>query len=246
LTPICLIVPPSAFLLDQRVFVSLGILKVAAVLEQAGHPVEVLDLSGVENFTDAVRAHARRSRPQVCGITATSPQMPAATRIVEVLREEVPAARLILGGPHVTLVHAAARKKSIRAVNSLLQLARTFDVLVAGDGEDAIFEAIKPDAPALIDADDPKGPWFLTSQKLEETPFPARHLVDVSSYHYSIEGEAALSMIAQLGCPFPLRLLRGSGITHAAPGANQEQCQHRRRGQAPPRPLRREGDHVLR
>jgi anaerobic magnesium-protoporphyrin IX monomethyl ester cyclase len=49
LQPVCLIIPPSAFLLDERVFVSLGILKVAAVLEQAGHDVEVLDCSGIVN-----------------------------------------------------------------------------------------------------------------------------------------------------------------------------------------------------
>ena len=32
---VCLVTPPSPFLLDQRVFPALGILKVAAVLEQA-------------------------------------------------------------------------------------------------------------------------------------------------------------------------------------------------------------------
>ena len=31
---VCLIIPPSIFLLDERVFMTLGILKVAAVLEQ--------------------------------------------------------------------------------------------------------------------------------------------------------------------------------------------------------------------
>src|SRR3989338_8640457 len=43
---------------------------------------------------------------------------------------------------------------------------------------------------------------FLTNKKLTENPFPARHLVDVPSYHYKIDGVDALSMIAQLGCPF--------------------------------------------
>jgi anaerobic magnesium-protoporphyrin IX monomethyl ester cyclase len=43
---------------------------------------------------------------------------------------------------------------------------------------------------------------FLTNARLTELPFPARHLVDVSSYHYEIEGFSAISLIAQLGCPF--------------------------------------------
>jgi anaerobic magnesium-protoporphyrin IX monomethyl ester cyclase len=46
---VCLIIPPSIFLLDERVFMTLGILKIAAVLERAGIEVEMLDLSGVEN-----------------------------------------------------------------------------------------------------------------------------------------------------------------------------------------------------
>ncbi len=42
---VCLITPPSIFLLDERVFMTLGILRVAAALEGAGHEVEMLDLS---------------------------------------------------------------------------------------------------------------------------------------------------------------------------------------------------------
>src|SRR5262249_563757 len=34
------------------------------------------------------------------------------------------------------------------------------------------------------------------------TPWPARHLVDLRSYKYAIEGHSATSLIAQLGCPF--------------------------------------------
>jgi hypothetical protein len=51
---ICLIIPPSAFLLDERVFVSVGTLKIAAVLVQAAHEVRLLDLSGIKNHRDAL------------------------------------------------------------------------------------------------------------------------------------------------------------------------------------------------
>jgi anaerobic magnesium-protoporphyrin IX monomethyl ester cyclase len=44
-----LIAPPSAFLPDERVFVSLGVLKGAASLETRNYHVNLLDLSGVEN-----------------------------------------------------------------------------------------------------------------------------------------------------------------------------------------------------
>ena len=205
--PICLVIPPSAFLLDERVFMALGILRVAAVLEQHGHAVEVLDLSGIQNFADVVRLHAESTEADVFGITATTPQMPAAMEVVNVLRHVRPQARIVLGGPHVTLVNAAfknevKRKQTGRAAAAYRVLETAFDVLVAGDGDDAIFEAIRPAARKLIDADDPKSSLFLTNARYNELPFPARHLVDVASYHYAIEGVRALSLIAQLGCPF--------------------------------------------
>jgi radical SAM superfamily enzyme YgiQ (UPF0313 family) len=203
----CLIIPPSVFLLDERVFMTLGILKVAAVLEQAGIGVELLDLSGVENFDEVVRAHAAISTADVYGITATTPQMPAAGQIAAAIRAMRRGARLMLGGPHVTLVHAAARLEAKRGAagrgtTALRQLEAMFDVLVAGDGERAVFDALQPGPRKVIDGDDPATPLFLRNQDLTELPFPARHLVDVDSYHYSVEGRRALSVIAQLGCPF--------------------------------------------
>ena len=206
--PVCLIIPPSIFLLDERVFMTLGILKIAAVIERAKISVDVLDLSGVKNYIEVVSDYAREhAEVRVYGLTATTPQLPAITEITHVLREVQPGARVILGGPHITLVSAAHKREiksgiSGRAVKAMRQAEGMFDVLVAGDGEEAIFEALSESSPKLIDADSLKSNFFLTSAQLEELPLPARHLVDVSSYHYSIDGVPALSLIAQLGCPF--------------------------------------------
>ncbi|PIR19547.1 MAG: hypothetical protein COV48_01385, partial [Elusimicrobia bacterium CG11_big_fil_rev_8_21_14_0_20_64_6] len=66
--PVCLVIPPSGFLLDERVFMSLGILRVAAMLEQRGVAVELLDLSGVENFEEVAAMHARTSEASIYGL----------------------------------------------------------------------------------------------------------------------------------------------------------------------------------
>jgi radical SAM superfamily enzyme YgiQ (UPF0313 family) len=186
---------------------TLGILRVAAALEAEGHVVEMVDLSGVENFIDAMQAHASQSAARVFGLTATTPQLPAAAKIANAIRAVRPDARLVLGGPHVTLVHAAASRERRegrhgRGERALLDLQALFDVLVAGDGEDAIFLAMQESSPALINADDPKSAMFLSGDRLQKLHRPARHLVDVDSYHYTIDGVRALSLIAQLGCPF--------------------------------------------
>ena len=186
---------------------SLGILRVAAVLEQNNIPVEMLDLSGIENFKEALCAHAKSSEAKVFCFTATTPQMPACYQLANALLDVRPDARLVLGGPHSTLTLAAAKKETHRmalgrAHRAMNKLKDVFDVVVSGDGEKAILEAIKEDAPNVIDADDPKSELFLTNQTLNDLPFPARHLVDVGSYHYKIDGEDATSLICQLGCPF--------------------------------------------
>ncbi len=207
MNPITLIVPPSPFLLDERVFMSLGLLRIAGVLEKAGRKIEMVDLSGIENYLEAIRFHAVSTRSNVFGITATTPQMPSATKIAGVIRQVRPDAILVFGGPHPTLVWAAYKKEHARgiqgrATRAVMDIDNLFDVIVAGDGEKAIFDAIDPMSHGWIDADDPKTDLFLTDASLNELPFPARHLVDVNSYHYSIEGVPALSLIAQLGCPF--------------------------------------------
>jgi anaerobic magnesium-protoporphyrin IX monomethyl ester cyclase len=196
---VCLIIPPSGFLIDDRVFPSLGILKVAAVLEAHGQSVQVLDLSGVKEFGDTVFPSA-----DVYGMTATMPQMPAAFRIASMVRQQYPGLKIILGGPHPTLVRASARqeKTPARASKALRQLTDVFDVVVAGDGEKAILEAIRHDAPPLIDCDDLASPLYMTSADLDQAPLPARHLIDLESYHYQIDNVRTQSMIAQLGCPF--------------------------------------------
>lgn len=206
--PVCLIIPPSSFLLNERVFVSLGILKIAAVLEQRGIKVELLDLSGVKNFLDVVCDHAKVSKSKHFAITATTPQMPAVKLITKNLRKVRPDAKIIIGGPHVTLINAAYKKENQnkilfgRATIAMRKMEEISDVLVAGDGEEAIFLALIDNPKKLIDADLPNSSLFLTNEKLNTLPFPARHFVDIKSYKYDIEGVSAISLIAQLGCPF--------------------------------------------
>lgn len=213
--PVLLITPPSCFLLDERVFVSLGILKIAAVLEAAGCKVEHLDLSGVENYEQVVEDHLLASAVEIVGVTMTTPQLPAAARVVAAVRRAKPSARIVAGGPHITLVCAAVKlehKRELvggRAQRALTRLEQLFDVLVAGDGELAVLQAISSDPPKIVDGDDHRGPLFMTDAFYDASPYPARHLVDVASYKYEIEGHRSCSLIAQLGCPYKCNFCGG-------------------------------------
>jgi len=205
---ITLITPPSVFLLDERVFPSLGILKVAGALERSGWQVAHLDLCGYKNYGKLVEEYVKGSDHEIFGLTATTPQLPAAVEIAAAIRSVRPSAKIILGGPHVTLLYAAKRVevkegREGRAHRAAERIEGLFTTIVAGDGEQAIFVACQPDAPKIVDADGFKGnTLFLTEQQLNDAAPPSRHLIDLDSYHYNIEGINATSIIAQLGCPF--------------------------------------------
>jgi radical SAM superfamily enzyme YgiQ (UPF0313 family) len=182
----------------------LGVLRVAAALEQAsGYATDVMDLSGLGEMEPAIRAYlADHGTADAYGISATMPQMPAAFAITAILRRLAPDATVILGGAHPTLVNAAARNGVTRSIAMRQQMIDAFDVVVAGDGERAIFEALRPGSAGVVDADVPGSNLFLTADQLGETPWPSRHLIDLQSYHCWVDGVPATSVIAQLGCPF--------------------------------------------
>src|SRR3989344_4752750 len=203
----CLVIPSSLILSDDRMIPRLGILKVAAMLRRNQIDVDLLDLSGVARYLEVVGQYCQENNTDIFGITATSPQLPASGFIAETIRRMRPSAKLVLGGPHGTLVNAAYRRereKKIagRATRALRRIFDYFDVLVAGDGERAVFDIFQAKHGQIIDADNRNSSLFLKREELENLPFPARDLIDLGSYRYLIDGAPTTSVIAQLGCPF--------------------------------------------
>ena len=83
---VVLITPPSPFLLDERVFMHIGILKIASSLESRGFKVDFLDLSGIENYLEVVKDYCKPGQNKTFGITASTPQVPFAVKIAKAIR----------------------------------------------------------------------------------------------------------------------------------------------------------------
>src|SRR3990167_6913144 len=176
---ILMILPPSPFLLDDRVFVALGPLSVVAALENAGHDVCVEDLSGLDDVSN--RLVKRIQDGWDCYlITGTTPQWPTVIELLTVIRQHDPGKRVVVGGPHATVMPESCSM---------------FDCVVRGDGEEAIIQAIRSDAPHLIDASN------VVKGELRYIR-PARHLVDMNSYRYTLQGLKGTSAMFSTGCPY--------------------------------------------
>ena len=210
-TSVAMIMTPSPFLADARVFPFLGGLKVAAELRKNGNPISVLDLAGYSHEAcEEIIDQFIQIKPETktFALTATTPQLPSAIVIAKEIRKRIPDAKIILGGPHVTLTHTAYLEDQVtgnqgRGSKAFNQLQEHFDTLVVGDGEEAIFHAIDDKSQdKIIDAGNLLSPLYLKKGTLENYEYPARDLIDMDSYHYYIDGHRAFSIISQLGYPF--------------------------------------------
>ncbi len=160
----------------ENVIPSLGLAYLAAVAEQAGHEVHILDCARGLPW-EAVAVEGRSFRPEVVGVTVTTPSFRNAVRTVEILREVVADAVFVAGGAHPT------------AVPEETILAGVFDFLVVGEGEQtflALLEHLQgggvplEQIPGLVFRSGEQVHWTGPApyiQDLDALPYPARHLL---------------------------------------------------------------------
>lgn len=173
----------------------IGLEYVAATLKARGHEVEILDAwcdgVSVEGVTEA----ARRYKPDVVGLTATSVLVPNAWRVARGVKEIDPTIPVVLGGAHAIYEPAWALEE------------KAVDVAIVGEGEDAILELL-----ACWDAgrgiDDVAGIAYRrddgTVQRtrgreyndhLDRLPFPVRNDRHMRTY-------SLYEVVGKRGCPF--------------------------------------------
>jgi radical SAM superfamily enzyme YgiQ (UPF0313 family) len=190
--------PPSLFLTDDRVNVSLGPLQAAAIARDlAGWTVSVLDLSGHCADTDPnlVWREAARgvevSDADVFGVYVMSCHLEVAARICEVIRSVRPKAIILAGGPHGLLRPDDLHRAGFSSV-----------VVGAGCGGGAR-ESLLAALSDLENLHELQAVYRVPSRALETPePWADRGLVDQDQYHCLVNGERATGLITQYGCPY--------------------------------------------
>ncbi|MEX2756651.1 MAG: radical SAM protein [Candidatus Sigynarchaeota archaeon] len=160
----------------------LGLAYIAAVLEQAGHHVRIVDLNVIKT-KDELKNALTDVRYEVIGFTSTTSNILTCYRTIRVVKQMLPWATTVLGGWHAS----GAPVQTLRECSAL-------DIVVKGEGEETMKE--------LVDAIENHGDLASIQgivfrnargeiienvdrpliENLDDLPFPARHLLPMEEY----------------------------------------------------------------
>ena len=172
----------------------LGVFYISAVLKQAGHDVRMFVTDN--KLVDKLRAYD----PGLVGFTAVTGNHLWAAETAEELREEVPNAKFILGGPHPTYHPEIIRHPG-------------FDFICRGEGEYAIRTLVDrlerqedtttvPGIWAKVGDQVFENPFHEQIEDLDALPFPDRSLYDAIPM---TRRQFYPFMISSRGCPWTRR-----------------------------------------
>ena len=195
---ILLIYPPSRT--QCHFSCPMGMLMLAAVLEQAGYEVHLLDANAArrQRTSAEIVEIADQLRPDIIGITLVTPLVKEAYRLAESLA--LCGAKRIAGGPHATLLPEEP-------------LDHGFDAVVAGEGEPTILEAVQAmlgqvpmDSVKGLVYREPDGRVHSNEPRplvadLDSLHAPARHLVDPADFGPTDSPDLYANIFTSRGCP---------------------------------------------
>jgi len=195
---------------SPNIYVPLGLAYIAAVLEQEGYSVEIVDLN-VERMNDEDLQRKIRNT-DIVGITGIITEYEEILMLVDIAKKGNAEATVVLGGPLATTLP-----------QELLKVSQA-DFIVVGEGEKTIVSLV-----SAIEHDDSftdvKGIAYRVGSQivvtepaepiadLDTIPFPARHLLDMNrylrnyfdSFGFKINGFGKIkstNLITSRGCPY--------------------------------------------
>jgi radical SAM superfamily enzyme YgiQ (UPF0313 family) len=174
----------------------LGIAYIAAVLENGGFEVEILDGAALELDWEALEARIKMAAPQVIAITALTPTIDQGLETAKLARRACPDATIVMGGYHPSFNHSEILDKDY------------VDVVVIGEGEYTMLDLVQTlesggDLKQVrgIAYQDVVTPPRPVVKDLDQLPFPARHLLPMDHYKILNMKLHTATMISGRGCP---------------------------------------------
>lgn len=181
-------------------FPPLGLAYMAAVLEQNGFEVKIIDCPVNHYDHEKLRAELSAFQPALIGTGSMTPTIESALKCAQVAKEVCPDTTVVMGGPHATF-----------SDKEVLTNEKTVDVIVRGEGEQTLLElAQRPTTGQKFG--DIKGITFRKDnqiiqtptrpfiQDLDALPLPGYKFLPIEKYFVS--KRKLLPIITSRGCPY--------------------------------------------
>lgn len=199
---VTLVNPPYPSGAPEAIFIPLGIGYLAAVLENNGYTVDVIDCQVLKPTCEELEGELTRLQPDIVGVTSATLTYEPALEIVRTAKRACPNCLTMLGGPHVTVMDEETLSESPEV-----------DIVVRGEGEQTVLELAH-----LVSNSNMKnlgevagvtfrknGQIFRTHdrsfiQNIDTLPYPALKHFQLSKYR--VFGKTYLPIITSRGCPF--------------------------------------------
>ena len=208
---VMLCVPPGGYFAERwsqgSMMPSLGVLYLAAVLEQQHIDVEVVPSHVLDLSWQDLARKFETDKPDIIGITATTENRFQSFKLARIAKAASPTSYVVLGGPHCgvtaydTLRHIPDVDAVIRGEGelTLLDLARALE---AGDSLQKVDGLTFRRDGHIIE-----NPRRAFIADLNTLPMPARHLIPWEKYHFTLEVpgqgmQPAGNLMTSRGCPF--------------------------------------------
>jgi radical SAM superfamily enzyme YgiQ (UPF0313 family) len=184
----------------------LGLLSIAAVLEQADIDVEIINCYATPMPLDELVLEIVRRAPDCLGISTTTSSFNEGYRIAAAIKEKAPQIFTLFGGAHVCTIGA-----------ELLDSFPAIDCLVMGEGENSMLELAQAGFRGIgqipgvayrnADGKGTLSPPRELIKNLDDLPFPAYHKLPLFPRRYSLPlfsypTAPNTSIISSRGCPY--------------------------------------------
>ena len=180
-------------------YLPIGLAYLAAVLEQKGHEVKVIDCQALDINHEKLKAEISSFQPNLVGITSIAPLIRSSLLSAKVAKETLPDVSVVLGGPHATFMD-----------RQIIEEESAVDVIVRGEGEQTLLDLTDNVNNQKLEGINgitfrsknqtirtPDRPFI---QNLDELPKPAYNYFQLEKYR--LFGKKVLPVITSRGCPF--------------------------------------------
>ena len=192
--------PPLKGVYRHQLYLPIGLAYLAAVLEEDGYDVTVIDCPALEMDLKQLKKKLASINPDLVGITSMTPTIQSALLSASAAKEACPDAMVVLGGPHVTFMD-----------EQVLSEEAAVDVVVRGEGEETLLELAEnvSNTKSLNkiqgitfrnnDGQTVRTPTRPFIKNLDELPRPAYKHFPLEQYR--LFGRRMLPIMTSRGCP---------------------------------------------